>query len=201
MPNTTVSVSSTWAQDGIYSLALTAIAAGSVGATTPTGTSGVAVSPGEVVRGMGFFHSSATARVCTVSISFYNSSGSLISTQTSSGVNSTLTGNGGQAFLTVTAPALSAFMSLTIGGAGLSTSEVLYADSMFLGPGTSTVWTTGGFVGTTSVNLSFSDDNVNWFPVRNGTGVVFPSSQQVVVIDYEGALGFNRHYQAQVVSG
>ena len=192
--------SSTWAQDGSYSLALYAVAAGTVSANTPTGTSGVACTPGETVRAMASFHSATTARTCTVAISFYDASGTLISTATSTGVSSTLSGNGGQAFITTTAPALSAWMELTISGAGLAAGERLYADVMLLGPGNSSTWTAGGFVGSSVANLTFSDDNVNWFAVRNGTGVAIPASNQtVVVIDYEGSLGFARHYQAQVV--
>jgi hypothetical protein len=199
-PNTTIATSSTWAQDGSYSLALTATAAGAVSAATPTGTSGVACSPGQVVRAMGFFHSPTTARACTVAITFYNSAGSVISTLTSTSVNSTLTGNGGQAFITGTAPALTASMSLTINGASLATSELLYADCMFLGPGSSATWTTGGFVGGTVANFTFSDDGVNWFAVRNGTGLAIPTTSQTVsVADYEGSLGFTRQYKAQVV--
>ena len=199
--NTTIAASSTWAQDGSYSLSMTATAAGGVAANTPTGASGVACAPGETVRAMAFFHSPATARACTVEISFYNSAGTLLSSATSAAVNSTLSGNGGQAFVSAVAPASSATMSLTISGASLGASEILYADCMFLGPGSSTTWSAGGFVGSSTANLNFSDDGVNWFPVRNGTGLAIPAAtQSVSVVDYEGALGFTRQYQAQVAA-
>lgn len=199
--NTTIAASSTWAQDGTYSMAMTATAAGAVSATTPSATSAIPVSPGQTVRALASFNSSATARPCTVAISFFSSSGAFLSTTTSTAVNSTLSGNGGQPVITAVVPALSAFMSITVSGSGLSAGEILNVDEILLAPGTSTTWTAGGFVGTTMVNLMFSDDGVNWFPVRNGTGVAIPSGTQLVsVIDYEGSLGFTRNYQAQVVT-
>jgi hypothetical protein len=50
--NTTIAASATWVQDGSYSLRMTASASGTVSATTPTGTSGVVCSPGEVIRAL-----------------------------------------------------------------------------------------------------------------------------------------------------
>ena len=273
--NTLLAASNAWAQDGAYSLAMTADAAGSVSASTPTGTSGVVCAPGQTVRAMASFHSPVTARAATVAVTFYDSTGAVISTDTSASVNSTLTGNGAQAFLTTTAPVNAATMSLTLAGgalvapnATLSTAlvsgtaytslavtaltaaiaanapvvvatagscqvftasaaaaigatsiavtslaanaaypvgstvdgEALYVDEVFVGPGSSTTWSPGGFVGSSTVNFTFSDDGTNWFAVRNGTGVAIPANQQVSVIDYEGALGFTRQYQAQVVA-
>ncbi len=273
--NTLLAASNAWAQDGAYSLAMTADAAGSVSASTPTGTGGVVCAPGQTVRAMASFHSPVTVRAATVAVTFYDSTGAVISTDTSASVNSTLTGNGAQAFLTTTAPVNAATMSLTLAGGGLvapnatlstalvsgtaytslavtaltaaiaanapvvvatagscqvftasaaaaigATSiavtslaanaaypvgstvdgEALYVDEVFVGPGSSATWSPGGFVGSSTVNFTFSDDGTNWFAVRNGTGVAIPANQQVSVIDYEGALGFTRQYQAQVVA-
>ena len=273
--NTLLAASNAWAQDGAYSLAMTADAAGSVSASTPTGTGGVVCAPGQTVRAMASFHSPVTVRAATVAVTFYDSTGAVISTDTSASVNSTLTGNGAQAFLTTTAPVNAATMSLTLAGgalvapnATLSTAlvsgtaytslavtaltaaiaanapvvvatagsyqvftasaaaaigatsiavtslaanaaypvgstvdgEALYVDEVFVGPGSSATWSPGGFVGSSTVNFTFSDDGTNWFAVRNGTGVAIPANQQVSVIDYEGALGFTRQYQAQVVA-
>ena len=273
--NTLLAASIAWAQDGAYSLAMTADAAGNVSASTPTGTSGVACAPGQTVRAMASFHSPVTARAATVAVTFYDLTGAVISTDTSASVNSTLTGNGAQAFLTTTAPVNAATMSVTLTGtalaapnATLSTAlvsgtaytsltvtalttaiaasapvviatagsyqvftasaavaigatsiavtslaananypvgstvdgEALYVDEVFVGPGSASTWSPGGFVGSSTVNFTFSDDGINWFAVRNGTGVAIPADQQVSVIDYEGALGFTRQYQAQVVA-
>ena len=272
--NTLLAASNAWAQDGTQSLAMTADAAGNVSASTPTGTSGVACVAGQTVRAMASFHSPVTARAATVAITFYDSTGAVISADTSASVNSTLTGNGAQAFLTTTAPVNAATMSLTITGSSLAApkatlttalvsgtayttlavtalttaiaanapvvvatagayqvftasasaavgatsiavtslaanaaypvgsavdGEALYVDEAFVGPGSSSAWSSGGFVGSSSANFTFSDDGVNWFAVRNGTGVAIPATQNVSTIDYEGALGFTRHYQAQVV--
>ncbi|HEY5304560.1 MAG TPA: YncE family protein [Acidimicrobiales bacterium] len=147
-PNTTIGTSSTWSAVGTYSLSLTATAAGAVSALTLPGTIGLPVTPGSTVRAMASFHSPTTARACTVAINFYNAAGTLISTLTSTSVNSTLTGIGSQAFFTATVPALSAYMALVINGAGLSTSEVLDADAMLIAAGTSNLWSPGGYINT-----------------------------------------------------
>ena len=61
-------------------------------------------------------------------------------------------------------------------------------------------YTASGFVGSTMVTVQFSDDNVNWFNVRNGSNLLLNSASQTATVnDYEGPLGFTRHYRAQVV--
>jgi len=80
--------------------------------------------------------------------------------------------------------------------------QQFWLDECGIFPAGATSWAAGGFVGTTSVNFTFSDDGVNWYPVRNGTNVPIASTQAPVVVnDYEGALGFIRQYRCQVVSG
>jgi hypothetical protein len=199
--NTTITASTTWFQSGAYSLQLAATAAGAVSATTPTGVSGVAVSAGQVVRAMGYFHSPTTARSCTVAIGFYNAAGTLISTSTSPAVNSTTTGNGTghQAFITLAAPTNTARATLIINGAALGSGEYLYADCMFLGPGTSTVWTIGGLVGLGAVVVTSSDGHL----VR-GAGwegnTPLGSNQTVVIYDVEAPPGISYTYSAAITA-
>lgn len=137
--NTTLAASATWFQNGNFSLRLQATTAGAVAAETPTGTSGVPVTPGETVRAMAYFHSPTTARTCFVQIQFFNAAGTLLSGPASANVTSTTTGNGtgAQAFMSAVAPAGAAYMAIIVEGTGLSTSEFIYADCMFLGPGSS----------------------------------------------------------------
>lgn len=362
--NTTPSASTAWAMDGSYSLAMTATASGAVSASTATGTSGIACTPGELKQIMACFHDPTAARATTLEISFYTSAGALVSTTTLTGAAAT----SGGAFIAgvVTVPATSAFYAVVLTGSGLNASEVLYADCILVAPArvsaiadanlvpdsdfryaldtislsdateqgwngpsvtyggdfvitdqsvtytspgsvnayiaspasapipvtpgqTMTIscdidassatagtiqlaifdtnisigyfdlgqiagqkgtvssqwivnagvtevrvilqangvpsgetvtfsqpqltatsslqpytegptWSAGGFVGSTTVSITFSDDAVYWYPVRNGTSVAIPADQLVTVIDYEGALGFSRHYQAQVTS-
>lgn len=131
--NTTMTVSTTWAQDGSHSLRLQAGSAGSVSCITPVGASGVPCIPGQMLRAMASFHSPTTVRSCEVAFSFYNSAGTLIS-QPSTFVNSTLTGNGGQGVCVTLVPLGAAFVALYLIGTGLSSSELLYIDCAFLGP-------------------------------------------------------------------
>jgi hypothetical protein len=199
--NTTIAASSTWSQDGSFSLALTATAGGAVSATTPTGTSGVAVVAGQTVRAMAYFHSPTTARVCSVAIAFYNAAGALLSTSTSTTVNSTTTGvgTGAQAFISMTAPANAVFATLILNGAALGASEVLNADSMLVAPGSSTTWTIGGFVGTTTISILRSDGQY----VR-GAGwegmMSLPTNQQLTMYDVEAAPATPYTYTATVTA-
>lgn len=157
--NTTIAASSVWAQDGSYSLAMTATAAGTVAAETIIGTGGVPCTPGEVVRALASFHSPTTARACTVQVQFFTSAGALLTSPTSTSVNSTLSGNGGEASMTYTAPAGAAFMSLIVVGAGLSASEILYADCMLLG----TIWSPVASANTHNIVSITSDGSRVWF--------------------------------------
>jgi hypothetical protein len=183
--NTTIAASSTWAQDGSYSLAMTATAAGAVVATIPVGVSGVPVIAGQTVRAMAYFHSPTTSRVCSVAIAFYNGA-TLLSTSTSTTVNSTTTGGatGAQAFISMAVPVNATFATLILNGAGLGASEVLNADSMLVAPGSSTTWTKGGFVGTTTVTITRSDGVLVRGAGWNGTAAL-PVSQMVTIYDYE----------------
>jgi hypothetical protein len=183
--NTTIAASSTWAQDGSYSLAMTATAAGAVVATTPVGVSGVPVIAGQTVRAMAYFRSPTTSRVCSVAIAFYNGA-TLLSTSTSTTVNSTTTGGatGAQAFISMVVPVNATFATLILNGAGLGAGEVLNADSMLLAPGSSTTWTKGGFVGNTTVTITRSDGVLVRGAGWNGTAAL-PVSQMVTIYDYE----------------
>jgi hypothetical protein len=183
--NTTIAASSTWSQDGSYSLAMTATSSNTVVATTPTGTSGVAVIAGQTVRAMAYFHSPTTSRACSVAIAFYNGA-TLLSTSTSTTVNSTTTGGatGAQAFISMVVPVNATFATLILNGAALGAGEVLNADSMLVAPGSSTTWTKGGFVGNTTVTITRSDGVLVRGAGWNGTAAL-PVSQMVTIYDYE----------------
>lgn len=133
--NVNLAPSNTWSQDGAYSLRIQCVAAGTVFTEATNGLNGVPCVAGQTVRATASFHSPTTVRSCFLSIVFFNSSGTQIgSAYNSPNVNSTLSGNGGQAFLAMTAPAGAAFMSLSLTGLSLATNEYLYADCMLLGP-------------------------------------------------------------------
>jgi hypothetical protein len=94
--------------------------------------------------------------------------------------------------LAVTAPVAPTFTATPgvdgVTGAPLVTLSVTSANS-------------GWSAGALTFDLTFSDDGVNWYPVRNSTAVPIGNTATVTVIDYEGPLGFTRQYSAQLVSG
>ena len=195
--NTTLGISSAWFVDGAHSLTLTAMASGAVGAVTPAGLSGSPVTPGTVIRGLAVFRSASTVRSCTVGIAFYGAGGALLSTTTGTAINSSTAGV--QAYVSATVPAGAAFAALVLTGSGLSASEVLFADNMLLGLGTSTAWTIGGFIGTTSISVTCSNGNY----VRNASSanpVTVPTGQVVTIYDYEAPTNTPVTYSAFVTA-
>jgi hypothetical protein len=197
--NTTATASTTWAQDGNNSLRLAATTSGSVQATTPVGTSAVAVTVGQVIRAMAYFHSPTTGRTCGVTILYYNSAGTYLSYSSSFSVTSTTSGHGAQAFVTATVPAGAAYAAVQLNGSGLSSSEYLYVDSILLAPGTSTTWTIGGLVGLGAVVVTSSDGHL----VR-GAGwegnTPLGSNQTVVIYDVEAPPGISYTYSAAITA-
>jgi uncharacterized repeat protein (TIGR02543 family) len=202
--NTTLGVSSTWSQIGAKSMTMTASVAGSVSASTPSGVAGVTCSSGQVMRGMALFHSPTTARAVTATINFYDDAGTLLSSVTSPTSASTITGGatGGQAFITATAPAGTAWASLTVQGNGLGASEILYVDCALLAPGDSTTWSAGGFVGTTTATILRSDGlyvRMAGWPAN--ALLAIPSSTQLTDIsDVEAIPGVPMVYTAVITA-
>lgn len=164
--NTTATASTTVALDGTHSLRLAATGAGAVGASTPTGLSGVPVSPSLQITALASFRASATGDTATVEILWYKASGaasSVRTSDTSTGVTVT-TGTWTQASVTVTSPSDAAFCAVVVNGTGLGAGGFLYADQISVAPGASTTWTVGGYVvGPQSLVLQRSIDNgVTW---------------------------------------
>jgi hypothetical protein len=99
----------------------------------------------------------------------------------------------------MTAPANAVFATLILNGAALGASEVLNADSMLVAPGSSTTWTIGGFVGTTTISILRSDGQY----VR-GAGwegmMSLPTNQQLTMYDVEAAPATPYTYTATVTA-
>jgi len=166
--------------EGTYSLQMAG--SGTLSATTPTGTSGIAVTVGQTYSGLASFRSASTARNATVGIAWYNSSGTLLSTSTSSAV-SDVSSAWTQASITAAAPANAAFAAivLTVSSAG----ENHFVVEMGLFPGTVSTWARGGLVGSTTLSILRSDGvYVRLASTTNPTSIPV-GTQSVVVYDPE----------------
>jgi hypothetical protein len=128
--NCTPGTSTAKSDSGLYSMTLTASTAAAFSAATATGTSGIPVTAGLSYAFQMKSQAAATSRTVTLSISWYNSSGTLLSTSSGTGVADTTTGFT-VASVVATAPASSAFASLKIAYNTAATSEVHYVDSGF----------------------------------------------------------------------
>ena len=127
--NTTLARSTAQFQSGTASASLTAIAAGNVAISTPTGTSGIPVTAG---RGYSFSYYMRPAAITgfTAQIDWYTAAGAFISSSSqASGPISALVWTR-VAVSNATAPATAAFATLTAQMGSVAISSVNYIDSL-----------------------------------------------------------------------
>lgn len=140
---TNCSIARTTAQaaDGAASLSLTSTAAGDMEATTPTGTSGVPISPSTEYTILASFRTAVSARTCSTYFTWYTDAGVVIADEGGGVTIVDSTSAWTQRVLTATSPSNAAYAAVNLyvaatGGA----SEVHYVDKISLAPGTSTSW-------------------------------------------------------------
>lgn len=143
--NTTITRSTTLAQDGVASLRLSSTAAGNVSATTPTGTSGIEVVAGEPLVAMASFRAGASARSCRVDLGWYSTAGVLLSTTTGATVTSA-TGSWTQATTTAVAPAAGYVAVIVVVQSTAAGAELHYVDQIGVFPADAgtPAWSAGG---------------------------------------------------------
>ncbi len=202
--NTTIAKSSTQFLDGGSSLRLTATAGGDVSATTPTGASGTACLPSTQMQFQASFRAGTTTRSAKFTVFWYKAGGAA-STVRASDVSNTLSAtNAGwvQPFLSVVSPSDAVTFAIVPTVLAAGAAEVFYVDCIDGGPGTSSVWTRGGLVGTTTALFEYSDDSgVTWTTVRSSGAVAVPSDTQIAVAyDYELAPLATRQYRVSIVA-
>jgi hypothetical protein len=133
-------------RQGLASLRFQSVAGGDMKVGTLTGTNGVPVAPGQVVTGLVSIRP-ASNRAVRAELAFYDAAGAQIGTNTLGASVSPGAGVWSDRSVTATAPALTVTAAvipavLATGGAA----EQAWADQFSVAPGTSTVWTRGGFV-------------------------------------------------------
>ena len=101
---------------------LKASSAGTISATTATGTSGVPVTANVSYTAFAYFLAVSTSRTCTVGIAWYTSTGSLISTSTSAG-SADNTAAWIQVVETATAPSTAAYAAIIVSAASATLNE------------------------------------------------------------------------------
>ena len=182
---------------GSYSLGMTSVAAGEMYTYGSKYTAG----PAQEYTAMASFMTAATAESCTVSMEFFNSSGTLLQTNTSSAVVDSTSG-WTQALVTATSPANTASVQLFV--YVLSTAavgELHYVDGVGIFPQSTSAWSLGGWVGTTGVTLLRSDGVYVRYASPANPAPVPSISQLVTIYDYEGTPGTDYTYTATVVTG
>lgn len=107
----------------------------------------VRVVPGQVRTALGSFKSAAaTGRTVSLMVTYYDASAAVVGSTTTGSSVTILTSGWVQASVQATVPATAVYEVLVISIVGAAAaSEDFYFDQMDSGPGTSTVWTRGGF--------------------------------------------------------
>lgn len=178
----TLSQSSTQALDGSFSLALTGVASGNGAAAS--GFYAVAASTQYSLGA--YFRAGSTGRSAFVTINWYDSTHTIISSSVGSTVSDTNSG-WTQATVTATSPVNAAYATLQVQVNSIVNTEIHYIDQVGFFPGSSAAWTAGGFSATAGIVILRSDglyvrlaSTANPAPLANT-----PSVDTAVVNDYE----------------
>lgn len=156
--NTTLSRSTAIAAaTGLAFLVLTSSASGDVTTTTATGVSGFPVKAGSQYTAIGSARSPVSSRTARVDILWYGAAGAALTPSTGTG-SATSTGAWGQRTVTATAPtgAVYAAVRLHVASTGAG-SEAHYFDSIGLHPGSTTTWTSGGYLDESAEAIEYAD--------------------------------------------
>lgn len=130
--NSALAAVGTPVRSGDGALRMTAIAAADMSAFTPTGTSGMPVTPGTKYKLEGWFRAATATRACFVRARFYDAGGALLSTIVSSDVTNS-TSAWTKASTDATAPAGAAFASISAVVKSPAAGEQHYVDDAWFG--------------------------------------------------------------------
>jgi hypothetical protein len=171
-----------------------------ISGTTATGIAGYQVAAGVQYTAIASVRGGAAApsRSFTIGLSWYASSGALISTST--GVpatdNTTVWTPGS---VTATAPAGAAFAAVVVSVLNCTPGETHWFQKAAILLGSSTTWGQGGFVGMQQAIVLRSDGlYVRGASIVN-PGPLAPATQQIVLNDYEALPTVQYSYSAQVI--
>jgi hypothetical protein len=209
-PSTTISRVTTQFLNGVASMQVTR--SGSTGIASVQenvgGTSGTPILPGVQYTALASIKAGTTVRSCSVSIVWFNAAGGTISTSTGTAGNNSAAG-WTQFTCTATSPALAVFAAVQINVAAVVVAENHFIDAVSFAPGSSTVWTRGGFVSTgnyrTSIERSI-DAGATWSIIIGGSFIPSFTTEAATLYDYTVPLNTSviyrvRTYGIDVVTG
>jgi hypothetical protein len=144
---------------------------------------------------MAGFRTALTARTCNLVVTPYNVSNSNLGATTFAAADTSTgwTQVGGN----FTTPAATAYVTITVTVLSAVSNEIHYVDCVGLFNGTVTTWSIGGYLGAVNAEIQYSDDQVNWYDVRNASSLIVGGTQQAGITDYESPFGQPRYYRAR----
>ena len=194
--NCAVAQSTAWAVDGSHSLSLTSTAAGAMSAQNST--TAYAVEPNTPYTITSAYHAAVTPESCRTDVQWLDSGGAVISTTLGTAVTDSTTG-GTVSSIEATSPTNAATASLIYNVLSTAAaSEVHEVDECGIAPGSLTVWTRGGLVGSTQAIITRSDGQQVRAASSTAPAAIPTPSQTLVVNDYEVTSGQSYTYTAQV---
>lgn len=138
-------------------LQMKANAAGNMAAETATGTSGTPVQPNTEYTAIASLKAAATGRSIQLSIAWYNSSGSLISTTTGTAGSDNTSSPTQITATNPSSPSTAAYATIIVNVLSAALNEIHDVTQIGLFLGTTTTWAAGGFVGFQQVIIQRSD--------------------------------------------
>lgn len=200
-------ITSTFAH-GVASLQIQSNAAGNSWASTPVGTSGLAVVGSKQYTAMALVRQvSATARNCRIDINWYDAAGALLSTSSGASTLVNTTNWSQQLSVTATSPVGAAWANVQLNVLATAAAGEQFAfDSIGLRPGSSATWFQGGFNNATetlTVERSL-DGGTTWAEIRLSPFVDPAVDETATLYDYEVLPYSTVQYRARasnVVSG
>lgn len=178
--------------DGDFALQMQAVAAGNMSARTVS----TAAKPNRIYTALTSLQAATVPRNTSVAIVFEDSTHTTIVTYNGAGGSDVVGDFSRLASISALSPNNTAFVYLVVTVTAAAANEIHFVDMAGIFLGTTLVWTinNGGY----SVNFFYSDDDVNWFPVRGGSNIAISVDGVAVVNDYESPPTRNRYYRAQM---
>lgn len=182
--NCSLSASTAASDDGSYSLALTATAAGTV---LSNGAGGNPVTPGQTYTALASFKAGSTPTNVSINLIWIDGSGAEISQVNGPAAPDNASG-WAQVSASGVAPAGAATAMLQLEYVASAAGEVHYVDEAGFFSGTVSTWSRGGLVGSTVAIVERSDDGgTTWAPIR-GSGASLGTGQAVTFVDTEAPI-------------
>lgn len=165
----TIAVSTSQGVDGTDSMTVTRTSTTGIANAFISSSARATVAVGKQYTGLASFKAATTGRSCTVSLLWFDSTGTQIGSATGGSAITDTTGGWTQATVIGTAPTGATTVELDVSVGAVPQNEIHFVDRTGIMPGNTTIWGLGGFSQPAAINVEASTDGgITWNTVRNG---------------------------------